>query len=218
MRKFCYFLDHVVVCAGEKQTITCPGVATLNIANADYGYDSSSGCPGSTESAPCQANGVYPVVKSACQGQASCLLQSDGQEFGGMCPGKDNFLKVGYSCQNEDEGSSSSSSPPPATSSQPSAGKSSCFSIPFWEKWCYTNAFLTIPFFTYIKRENIAAKFTRVIQRHPLINCSSFIQVIMLTNHHHISRHIYHIQCQPNQQHTIIVLIRPGQIAIILDT
>ncbi|XP_028394461.1 uncharacterized protein LOC114518651 [Dendronephthya gigantea] len=126
--------DHVVVCAGEKQTITCPGVGTLNIANADYGYDSNSGCPGSPDSPPCQANGVYPVVKSACQGQASCLLQSDGQEFGGMCPGKDNFLKVGYFCQNDDSPSSSpplSSPPPPATSFQPPSSSYTYQSSPY---------------------------------------------------------------------------------------
>ena len=111
--------DHVVVCAGEKQTISCPADTSLNITSADYGYDSNSGCPVDSGSASCQANGVYPVVRSACQGQASCLLQSDGQEFGGMCPGQNNFLKVGYSCYNEAPSSSSdttSSSLAPQTS------------------------------------------------------------------------------------------------------
>lgn len=89
------------MCAGEKQTISCPGETTLNITTADYGYDTSSGCPVdvSSEEPSCRANGVFPVVRSACQGEASCLLQSDGQEFGGMCPGENNFLKVGYSCE-----------------------------------------------------------------------------------------------------------------------
>ena len=124
----------MVVCAGEKQTITCPADTTLNITSADYGSDSNSGCPVDSGLPSCQANGVYPVVRSACQGQASCLLQSDGQEFGGMCPGQNNFLKVGYSCQNEAPSSSSySSSPPPAApppaSPQPSASKCPLFFI-----------------------------------------------------------------------------------------
>ena len=118
-------LDHVVVCAGEKQTISCPSDTTLNIASANYGIDSNSGCPIDSGTASCQANGVYPVVRSACQGQASCLLQSDGQEFGGMCPGKNNFLKVGYSCYNGAPSSSShsASTSPQADSPQPSESK-----------------------------------------------------------------------------------------------
>ena len=114
----------MVVCAGEKQTISCPDDATLNITTADYGYDMNSGCPieNNLPSPSCQADGVYPVVKSACQGQASCLLQSDGQEFGGMCPGQNNFLKVGYSCEN---GAPLLSSSSPSTSVQSSSVQSS---------------------------------------------------------------------------------------------
>ena len=116
LTRFVDFLDHVVVCAGEKQTITCPSDTNLNIASANYGYDSNSGCPidSGLASESCQATGVYPVVRSACHGQASCLLQSDGQEFGGMCPGNNNFLKVGYSCQKEAPSLSNSESTTPS--------------------------------------------------------------------------------------------------------
>lgn len=126
-------LDHVVVCAGEKQTITCPTDTSLSIASADYGYDSNSGCPidSALTSESCQAAGVFPVVRSACQGQASCLLQSDGQEFGGMCPGHNNFLKVGYSCHKEASLSDSESPTPSPVTPRSSKYPSSLFSFVF---------------------------------------------------------------------------------------
>ena len=90
---------HVIICERNKTTISCKNGRNLAILDAIYGRSDRKTCNiGRILSTNCCAAKSLSVVKSACQGKASCVLHANNSVFGDPCHGTYKYLLVKYKC------------------------------------------------------------------------------------------------------------------------
>ena len=90
-------------CEGESMTIDC-GAETIEVLDSTYGrHHDASVCPHpATSDQACHATESVNIVRSMCQGQASCSIAATNGVFGDPCGGTFKYLTVDYQCSGTD--------------------------------------------------------------------------------------------------------------------
>lgn len=95
----------VIICRGDRRTLSCGSSRVLNIATASYGRSSMfSRCNWSTESF-CNVRNSLLIVQDECQNKPSCTVEASDSWFGTACSSSGRYLEIKYNCK-------SGSSPP----------------------------------------------------------------------------------------------------------
>ena len=99
------FLDNTIACQGKQLKLRCHNTSlALKIYSAMYGRTEAGNqiCPyenwDEDSDYYCGESDVTSRLETICDRRTKCRIQVERAVFGDICPGKDLYLQVIYSC------------------------------------------------------------------------------------------------------------------------
>lgn len=90
----------VIICQGDRKTISCKGKRVLSIVSSTYGRSNMRTCRSPTIGRfRCGSqNNALSKTRQLCDGKKKCTIFSSNSIFQDPCPGTSVYLTVEYEC------------------------------------------------------------------------------------------------------------------------